>query len=460
MSTITAACFGARPQPTEDPLTEAGAAERFAHLHGDDVRFDHRRDRWLLWQGHRWTPDTDGAMTRLGLDFARAWKREAADITDRTRSEAEFRAAIKLERRDALMSMLKFAADLHPMTDPGDGWDVDPWLLGTPNGVVDLRTGHLRPGERVDRITMCVGIEYQPEARSDRWEEALRAILVDDETITFVQTALGYSATGDMRRDCWFLGQGSGRNGKGTIYHPVRRALGDYAAELPAAVFDARRDSAPYDLAVLPGKRFVISSEAGDTIKIHHDRIKQITGGDPMRAANKYEKSFEFQPVCKLWLAANRKPRVSDDSPAFWARVMLIPFAVSFLGREDRDLRPSLEHDPEHQAAILAWIVRGAVRYHTDGLEPPAVVTTATTEYEQESDPLSDFLTTACDQGPEVEVGARMLFKHYADWAEKSGLTTRERLSATMFGRRMTDRFESDRTMAGKVYSGVGIRNP
>ena len=459
MSTLTAARFGARPRPTQDPLTEAGAAERFAHLHGDDVRFDHRRDRWLLWQDHRWAPDTDGAMTRLGLDFARAWKREAAEITDSARSEANFKAAIKLERRDALMSMLKFAADLHPMTDPGDGWDVDPWLLGTPNGVVDLRTGHLRPGERVDRITMCVGIEYQPEARSDRWQEALRAILVDDETITFVQTALGYSATGDMRRDCWFLGQGSGRNGKGTIYHPVRRALGDYATELPAAVFDARRDSAPYDLAVLPGKRFVISSEAGDTIKINHDRIKQITGGDPMRAANKYEKSFEFQPVCKLWLAANRKPRVTDDSPAFWARVMLIPFAVSFLGREDRDLRPSLEQDPEHQAAILAWTVQGAVGYHHSGLEPPDVVTTATTEYEEESDPLSDFLATACELSPEVEVGARMLFKHYADWAEQNGLTTRERLSATMFGRRMTDRFESDKTMVGKVYFGVGIRN-
>ena len=139
---------------------------------------------------------------------------------------------------------------------------------------------------------------------------------------------------------------------------------------------------------------------------------------------------------------------------------MLIPFKVSFLGREDRDLRPALEHEPEHQAAILAWIVRGAVRYYNEGLEPPDVVTTATAAYEQESDPLSDFLTTACELNPEAEVGARMLFKHYADWAEQNGLTTRERLSATMFGRKMTDRFKSDKTMVGKVYFGVGIRNP
>jgi len=31
-----------------EPLTEAGAAERFARLHGEQVRFDHRRNRWLV----------------------------------------------------------------------------------------------------------------------------------------------------------------------------------------------------------------------------------------------------------------------------------------------------------------------------------------------------------------------------------------------------------------------------
>ena len=446
--------FKTRPDP-EDRLTEAGAAERFARLHGDDVRYDFRRGRWLLWNGQRWAPDPDGAVTRLALAFARAWQREAVQIDGREKREATIKAALKLERRDALGSMLRLAADLRPIADPGDQWDTDPWLLGTPNGVVDLRTGELRPGQRTDRITMSTSVAYQPEARSERWEETLMAILVDVNTIDFVQTAIGYSATGDTRRDCWFLTQGSGRNGKGTVYHPVRRALGDYAAELPAAVFDARQRAAPYDLAVLPGKRFVISSEAGDTIKIHHDRIKQITGGDPMRAANKYEKSFEFQPVCKLWLAANRKPRVTDDSPAFWARVMLVPFGVSFLGREDRDLRPALEHDPDHQAAILAWIVHGAVRYHQQGLEPTSVVTTATAEYEQECDPLSDFITEMMMLDATAEIGAKTARDLYVQWAEQHGLNDRERMSATAFGRRMSDRFPHTKKRNGKVYQGL-----
>ncbi len=383
-----------------DRLTEAGAAERFARLHGANVRYDHRRGRWLVWDAHRWKPDADAAITRLTLKFARSWQQDAVDIPDRDRREATFKAAIRLERRNALQSMLAFSRDLRPITDTGEGWNADPWLPGVENGVVDLRNGHLREGRRDDRITFTAGAPYDPEARSDLWDSALRAILVDDALIDFVQVAAGYSTTGDTRRDCWFLADGSGRNGKGTLLHTIRRALGDYALELPASVFDLRRDRAPYDLAVLPGKRFVMSSESGDTIRMHHDRIKQITGGDPMRVANKYERSFECEPSCKLWLSCNQKPRVTDESPAFWARVLRVPFSVSFAGREDRDLRPTLQCEPTHRAAALTWLVVGAVRYHARGLHPPAVVRDATRDYESENDPLADFITEAIDTDP------------------------------------------------------------
>jgi putative DNA primase/helicase len=441
----------------EDRVTEAGAAERFARLHGDDVRFSHRTGRWLLWQSHRWAPDADEGVIRLALEFARAWQREAVDIPERDRREAAIKATLRLERRDALDSMLKLARGLRPIADSGD-WDTDPWLLGTPNGTVELATGALRPGRREDRITLGTSVAYDPEARSDLWEETLRAVLPADGLVDFLQVAIGYSATGDTRRDVWFLAHGSGRNGKGTVMHPIRRALGGYAVELPAAIFDRQRDAAPYDLASLPGKRLVMCSEAGDTIRLHHDRIKQISGGDPIRAANKYERSFEFEPVCKLWLAANRKPRVTDDSPAFWARVLTIPFAVSFVGRENRSLRPTLEHEPEHQAAVLAWIVRGAVRYATEGLTPPEAITAATGAYEQESDPLSEFFAEAIDFDPPARIQASELFDHYKTWAHGHGMTERERLGSRTFGQRIAAEFKSHRVNGVRFYFGLSRR--
>jgi len=150
----------------------------------------------------------------------------------------------------------------------------------------------------------------------------------------------------------------------------------------------------------------VTASEAGDTLSLHHDRIKQITGGDSMSAANKYEKAFEFDPVCKLFLSCNKPPRVTDDTAAFWARVFLVPFTVSFKGREDRALRPALVTDLGHQRAVLAWIVAGARRYCADGLTPPPSIVAATAAFERDSDPLADFIEEACDTDAEAEVRA------------------------------------------------------
>ena len=56
------------PQPAPAPrtfnLTDAGNAEYFAALHGDEVRYDHRRARWLLWR--RSPGGSQMAMRRSG----------------------------------------------------------------------------------------------------------------------------------------------------------------------------------------------------------------------------------------------------------------------------------------------------------------------------------------------------------------------------------------------------------
>jgi putative DNA primase/helicase len=444
-----------------DRLTEAGAAERFARLHGGDLRFDHRRGQWLIWNVHRWRRDVDGAITRMALEFARRWQHEALKIEDLQKREAALKASLRLERRDALNSMLGLAKDLKPIADPGDSWDLDPHLLGVPNGVVDLRTGDLRAGRREDKISLSASIAYDPHARSQLWERTLKAVLVDDELICFFQAAAGYSATGDTSLDSWFLGCGEGRNGKGTTAHPIRQALGDYALELPASVFDLKTERAPFELARLPGRRLVMSSESGDTIRLNHDRIKQLSGGDPMSVANKYERAFEFQPASKLWLFCNRKPRVTDDTVAFWSRVFLLPFVVSFAGREDHTLRPKLTQDPTHQAAILAWIVRGAVGYLSNGLgKPPETVIEATKAYRDDQDLLGPFLEQACALEATSETGASDLYEHYIKWADRQHLTTKERLTATMFGRTLSGRFKNrkERITGVKLYLGISMR--
>ena len=292
--------------PGAFPLTDSGNAEYFAQHFGADLRFDHRRGRWLLWKAPRWQPDADAGVQRVAKVAMRQRLRDAAAITDRQERARAAKWALASESRARLSDVLHLARAEPPIADAGDGWDAAPWLLACRNGTVDLRTGTLHEPQREDRLTLCTNLEYDGAARSDLWEETLHTVLLTDEVIAFVQAAVGYAATGETRRDCWFLACGSGRNGKGTLLQPIRHALGEYALELPGSVFDRRSERSPYQLAYLPGKRFVTSSEAGDTLWLHHDRIEQISGGDSMSAANKYEKAFEFDPVASCgWRATS-----------------------------------------------------------------------------------------------------------------------------------------------------------
>ncbi len=311
------------------PLTEAGDAAFFALQYANDVRFDHRAERWLVLDDASgiWLPDTDGYVTRLALATMRARQQQSLKIGQTTDRKRAADWALKGESRARLTNMLALAQDFEPIADSGENWDAIAHLLGTPTGVVDLRTGVVRRADPQERITMRTSVPFDPAARSDLWEKTLASIFPEADERAYLQIALGYTTTGGTNLDRWFLPNGpKGRDGKGTILGAVRAALADYALEVDAATFDRRKEGTPFNLAKLPGKRFVHCAEAGDSTTLHHDRIKQISGGDEVMAGDKHQRAFSFRPVCKLWFSCNTRPKVSDESAAFWARVAVILF--------------------------------------------------------------------------------------------------------------------------------------
>jgi putative DNA primase/helicase len=440
--------------PPDEPLTEAGAAERFARLHGAGVRFDHRRQRWLMWQGHRWMPDADAAITRLGLDFARTWQRAAVELPDRARREDVVKFAIRLERRDTMSNVLAIAKALKPIADAGDQWDADPYRLCTPSGVVELQTGRCRPGRPEDRLTMQTAAPYDPEAQCPRWERFIVEVFAGNgELATYLQRAIGYSITGITTEQVLFLLYGTGSNGKGTLTNTLKRVLGDYAYNMPFSTVELKdRAAIPNDLAALVGRRFVIASETTDGARLNEARVKALTGCDPITARFLHGEFFTFEPLAKFWLSVNHKPIVRDDSYGFWRRLRLIPFTQRFA--VDATLADQLQAEAP---GILAWCVRGALAWQRDGLQAPAVVTEATREYEQDSDPLAAFLDEAVELEPAAQVGARDLYEHYRRWGLHHGLTERDLLRVQAFGRKMGERFAAQKDWRTGIKYYVGV---
>ena len=234
----------------------------------------------------------------------------------------------------------------------------------------------------------------------------------------------------------------------------LTRVFGTYAYTAPFSTFVKDfRPSISNDLAALAGRRLVWASEANERDQLNEGRLKSLTGGDIVTARFLHHEFFQFVPTLKLFLAVNHRPVVKDDSFGMWRRVRVVPFLQRF------PINTTLEDELAAEApGILAWAVRGCLLWLAEGLQPPACVLAATSDYEEDSDPLADFLSTTCEQSPERSVGASAFYKHYEQWADQQGLTVRDRLSATMFGRKATERFDKRHTEQGKVYFGVATR--
>jgi putative DNA primase/helicase len=222
---------------------------------------------------------------------------------------------------------------------------------------------------------------------------------------------------------------------------------------MPFSTIEARdRAAIPNDLAALCGRRFVCASETNDGTCLNESRIKALTGCDPVTARFLHGEFFEFEPVAKFWLSVNHKPIVRDDSHGFRRRIRLIPFTKTF------PVNATLGDDLRAEATgILAWAARGCLAWQREGLNPPLIVTEATAGYEKDSDPLAGFLEEFCHLDPEAETPASDLFDHYKQWAERHGMTERERLSSTTFGRKLGERFAKRKRGTRTVYQGLSV---
>ena len=402
--------------------TDAGNAELFAHLHGDKVRFDHKQQRWLIWNGkkHRWTPDTQGKVRLLMKDTARRGRlRLAQQVSDDDERKKQIQWAMQSEGLYRIQAALELAKS--PISDSGDGWDSNPWLVGVQNGIVDLRTGKLREATQQDRITKFSPVRYDAAAKCPRFEQFLEEVFDgDQQLIRFVQKAAGYSLTGSTQEQCVFACWGGGANGKTTLLETLLFVFGDYAVDLPFMALEANRNSGvPNEGMKLVGARFVKAVEIREGRRIDEARLKAWTGGDSLTARPLYKEYVTFQPTHKLWLAFNHKPVIADESKGMWRRIRLIPFTQIFEGeRKDKGLLEKLKAEAP---GILNWVIEGCRLWRKEGLEPPDAISKATSEYQEESDALSAFLDECCTVNSAASVGASELWDAYVEWADASG---------------------------------------
>ncbi|PLS86578.1 MAG: hypothetical protein CYG60_06515 [Actinobacteria bacterium] len=439
--------------------TDMGNAERFVVRHGADVLYCYPWGRWLVWTGVRYERDDAGMVHKLGKETVRSIHAEAAAEVDDERRKTLAKHARASEAESRIKAMLELVKPEVPVSP--DALDAAPWLLNTPNGTVDLRTGELRPHSREDLLTKMAGAEYDPKAPAPEWAAFLERVQPGEELRRFIQRGAGYSASGDTSEQCMFINHGaSGANGKSTFQEALAAALGDYAMRTPTEMLLAKRGGGvPNDVARLKGARFVAASETEEGRRLAESLVKDLTGQDTVSARFMRAEWFDFKPTHKLWLSTNHKPEIRGTDNAIWRRIRLVPWAVTIPPAEqDRKLSAKLRAE---LPGILAWIVRGCLEWQREGLRAPDEVRQATAEYRAEMDTLAAFLADRCVVREEARALADKLYQRYAMWCDANG----ERQEAQKaFVARMTERgFVRKRATKGTdkgryMWFGVGIR--
>lgn len=412
---------------------------------------------WLNWTGTHW--NYGGAKLRLEeaiIDTLKA-RRQAA-VTSGQHEKLINASRITSNQLKGIEHVLRNKFD----TDVGE-FDKGQDLLNCKNGLLDLRTGILLPHNHSHLFTYCLPVEYNPDADKTAWLKFLTDVVPDKDTIEYLKRMLGYSLTGHTREEILVYLYGPTRSGKGTFTESILKMLGrPLATETDFETFTAKRygDTQNFDLAGLKPCRFVAASESNKYGSLNPAKIKTATGGNYIRCAFKYGDLFTYKPQFKIWLSSNHPVNIDVDDDAAWARIRVVPFPNSFLGKENKKLKQEIML-PKNLEAILAWAVEGAIEWYQDGLIDTATITDATKEQRNELDYIQQFMDeTYRRTNDNLDfVKNSDLYGTYIWWCNQNGYEPKK---ARSLGRSLSEHgYDSDiRSIGGKSYRGImGIIN-
>lgn len=466
------------PECLELPYTDLGNARRFTRYHIECVRWCQARARWLVWDGTHWVWEerqqvqtlAQATVDALRLE-ASEWRARAAqyDRDDERRAKLEKKAQaawkhyLQSQGNGRVGAILKQAISLPGVPVSTDDFDTDPWLLGVENGTIELKTQTFREHRRGDLITKLAPVAYDPRAKAPAWERFVAEVFPDETVRAFVQRAVGYSLTGDIGQQVWFVLQGEGSNGKSTLLDVISALLGTYATTLPQGFLEARETEAhPTESTGLHRARFASGTEPRAKRSWDSEKIKRQTGGDIIEARFMHGDFFFFKPTHKLWVSVNDMPRSDDMGTGWWRRMVIVPFTQRWY-RDDEEGSPKVDPTlPERLRAelpgILNWALEGLRAFVAGkGLAIPKACRSAVAEYRSEQDELARFLAARCAVSTS-ELDTRgaytaVLYAAYRKWREGEGLDGKP-VSNVKFGRELKKRLKgiTPKERAGRTY--------
>lgn len=309
-------------------------------------------------------------------------------------------------------------------------------LLNFKTGMVDVTGGNVLKHEPSRLSTIRIPYNYDMLSSCPTWEKTLEEIFEGDkEKIEILQEFFGYCLTRDTRREKALLLLGESRTGKSTILQTFSHVVGDDNCSFVPLKFISNPQYTP----LIINKMVNIDSDVCSKAESFEAEFKIITSGEPVTVNQKFVATFRFRPYCKLILAANTFPRITDHSSAFYKRLILIPCNRVFENEEQNINLKSLLL--EELPGIFNWAVKGLHRLNKRGhFLHNKFMTDAVEELREESNPVEaffkDFITIDLSGDNFIEKG--FLYGKYSDWCKANG---NHPMSSVKFGQSIYQKY-------------------
>lgn len=380
--------------------TDTGLRNRFLQKHLHDVKYSAERERFLYFDSHKWSYDQTDMINRMLDPVINDIQKEPLEVpegADEKKISNTRNAWIRKCKNHATKSAaLKEIASYVKVTD--DTFDSQTGMINTPDGIVNLASGDVRPTTYKDLVTKMTNAgtgEYSTPIFDKFMEQIFPG---HPELISFVLRLMGYSMLGTIAEQVVVMlfghgGQSNGANGKSVLVELYRQIMNDYAVTIDPEVVtyqrskirDSNQDS---QLANTKGSRVIVTSELERGAKLSEAIIKRLTGGETITARRLYERPIEFKPTGTLWMTTNYLPTVKGTDNGIWRRIITVPMTAHITKKDPRLLDKLMtERD-----GILHKIIEGALEYQKHGLQIPQIVNESRQAYQEDMDTVGQFL--------------------------------------------------------------------
>jgi len=290
-------------------------------------------------------------------------------------------------------------------------------LLAVKNGVIELKTGLLRPRKHDDYIQTILDTSYNSDVSTNLIEDTIQSIMADDlGMLLYLQKLLGYGITGEACEELFFIFTAGGRNGKGLILSSIQSLMGKFFKDCNLALITKRNvGNVQAEKIALKSVRFALFNELNMDERLDTSQLKQFSGGDYINVRGLYKDAEDIKPMFTPILCTNHLPELDDTGKSIVDRLKVINFPVTFtdlkggaptvfVRQVDINLKDKLENNKE---ALLLWLVQGAVKWYRDQdlkSNAPPQVDEYSKKYIEGEDTLQMYINEECNVGPELKV--------------------------------------------------------